>query len=261
MFMQNSLLLLEVMSWFGHGSRSSEIPDTSLYHLYHNSSSKSLGYNIPMQIIILTLFPEYFASVLNESILKRAQAKELVHIKVVNIRDFATDKHQVTDDRPFGGGPGMVMKVEPIHRALQSLPPVEKQRIVLTSAKGSLYTQQTAGTYTHLERLVIICGHYEGVDERVAEHLIDEEIRIGDYVLTGGEPAAAVIVDSVTRLVPGVLGNEASNQGESHTQPGVLGYPQYTRPEEYNGWKVPEILLGGDHKKITEWRNDQRRKN
>ena len=213
-----------------------------------------------MQIVILTLFPEYFTSVLSESILKRAQAKELVRIKVINIRDFATDKHQVTDDRPFGGGPGMVMKVEPIDLALQSLEPVEHQRVVLTSAKGALYTQQTATQYAQLDRLVIICGHYEGVDERVVEHLIDEEIRIGDYVLTGGEPAAAVMVDSVARLVPGVLGNEASNQGESHSEPGVLGYPQYTRPEEYRGWKVPEVLLGGDHKKITEWREQQRKR-
>jgi tRNA (guanine37-N1)-methyltransferase len=208
-----------------------------------------------VKITILTLFPDFFVTPLQSSIMKRAQEKTAVEFEVINIRDFATDKYQTTDDRPFGGGPGMVMKVEPIAAALASLP--SKKHVVLTSAKGNVFTQQTAETYAQLENLVIICGHYEGVDERVAAHYVDEEIRIGDYVMTGGEPAALVIADAVTRLLPGVLGNAESTALESHTEPGILGYPQYTRPEEYNGWKVPDVLLSGDHKKIAEWRRSQ----
>ncbi|HEX7018174.1 MAG TPA: tRNA (guanosine(37)-N1)-methyltransferase TrmD [Patescibacteria group bacterium] len=216
-----------------------------------------------MKINILTLFPEYFETPLATSILKRAQASGLVTFNVINIRDYATDKHQVTDDRPYGGGAGMVMKVEPIYAALQSLGVSKAQsnsKILLTSAKGKLFNQQKAQEYSQLQELTIICGHYEGVDERVADHLIDEEIRIGDYVLTGGEPAAAVIVDAVSRLIPGVLGNEESNLNESHSEPGVLGYPVYTRPEEFNGWTIPEVLLTGDHKMIEEWREKQKKK-
>lgn len=193
--------------------------------------------------------------------LKRAQTKELVTFAVIDIRQFTTDKHQMTDDRPFGGGPGMVMKVEPIDLALQSLGVSKGQAgswIILTSAKGEPLNQQLVQTYANLRSLTIICGHYEGVDERVAEHLIDQEVRIGEYVLTGGEPAAAVITDAVTRLIPGVLGNESSNQDESHSEPGVLGYPQYTRPEVYKDWSVPEVLLGGNHAAIAEWRQAQR---
>lgn len=192
--------------------------------------------------------------------MKRAQQKNAVNFQIVNIRDFATDKHQTTDDRPYGGGPGMVMKVEPIAAALKSLNlPKESTRVLLTSAKGELFTQQKAREYSAVENLVIICGHYEGVDERVAEHLIDEEIRIGDYVLTGGEPAAIVLADAVTRLIPGVLGNDESNQDESHSVPGQLAHPQYTRPEEFQGWKVPEVLLGGHEAKIKEWRESLRK--
>jgi tRNA (guanine37-N1)-methyltransferase len=213
-----------------------------------------------MTINILTIFPEFFTTPLQESILKRAHAKGLVEFQLVNIRDFAQDKHKMTDDRPFGGGPGMVMKVEPIALALESLG-IEKgqheSRIILTSAKGSLFNQQTARSFSQLKTLTIICGHYEGVDERVAQHLIDEELRIGDYVLTGGEPAAVVMTDAVTRLIPGVLGNDESNVNESHSTPGQLGHPQYTRPEEFRGWEVPEILLGGHHAEIEKWRQDQ----
>lgn len=155
----------------------------------------------------------------------------------------------------------MVMKVEPIDAALRALG-VEKgqphSKIILTSAKGRLLTQQDVQSMAELQTVTIICGHYEGVDERVATHLIDEEIRIGDYVLTGGEPAAAVMIDAITRLIPGVLGNEASTQGESHSQPGVLGYPQYTRPEVYKDWAVPSVLLTGNHAEIAEWRHRQR---
>lgn len=214
-----------------------------------------------MTIHLLTTFPDYFTSSLATSILKRAQDKQLVKFNIINLRQFTTDKRQTTDDRPFGGGPGMVMQIEPIDRALSSLGLEKGQadsRIVLTSAKGHHFTQGVAQSYSQLQNLAIICGHYEGVDERVAEHLVDEEVRIGDYVLTGGEPAAVVMADAVTRLIPGVLGNQESNQDESHTQPGVMGYPVYTRPEVYRGWQVPSVLIGGDHQAISEWRSHQR---
>ncbi len=216
-----------------------------------------------MKITILTLFPEYFDSILGTSMIKRAQEKGSVDFQIVNIRDFAQDKHKLTDDRPFGGGPGMVMLVEPIVLALQSLG-VQKntsnKKIILTSAKGKKFDQSVAREYANLEELVLICGHYEGVDERVAQNYIDEEVRIGDYVLTGGEPAVAVMLDAVTRLLPGVLGNEESNLDESHSVPGKLGYPAYSRPAEYKGMQVPEVLLSGDHKKISEWRKGQEKK-
>ncbi|MDQ3008186.1 MAG: tRNA (guanosine(37)-N1)-methyltransferase TrmD [bacterium] len=215
-----------------------------------------------MKITILTLFPEYFTSPFSTSIIKRSAEKSLAEISILNIRDYTTDKHHMTDDRPFGGGPGMVMKIEPIYNALTSIKAskgTSNEQILLTSAKGSLFTQSTAQSLSGLERVIIICGHYEGVDERVVSELIDGELRIGDYVLTGGEPAAAVITDAVVRLLPGVLGNESSNQDESHTVPGTLGYPQYTRPEEFNGWKVPEILLAGHHEQIKKWRKQQRK--
>jgi len=214
-----------------------------------------------MTINILTLFPNFFSSPLAESMIKRAIDADLVTINVVNIRDFTTDKHHVTDERPFGGGPGMVMKVEPIDLALKSLKLSDDKfisQVLLTSAKGKLFTQQLALDYANLQEITIICGHYEGVDQRVADYLADDEIRIGDYVMTGGESAALVITDVVTRLIPGVLGNEMSNQNESHHQPGVMGYPQYTRPENYQGWSVPPVLLTGDHKKITAWREENR---
>lgn len=218
-----------------------------------------------MTITLLTLFPDYFNGPLATSMLKRAQAQGIVTINRVNIRDFALDPHRTTDDRPFGGGPGMVLLVEPIDRALQSVVPPKPERdpaqtrVVVTSAKGQLFTQDRARTYAHLDHLVLICGHYEGIDERVIEHLADEEVRIGDYVLTGGEPAAAVLLDSVIRLLPGTLGNQASTQGESHDQPGSLGYPQYSRPQTYQGWSVPPVLLGGNHAEIERWRQAQRR--
>lgn len=221
-----------------------------------------------MKITILTLFPEYFESILETSMIGKAIEKGLVEFKIINIRDFAQDKHQITDDRPFGGGAGMVMKVEPIDLALQSIGvkknstgiDKKKTHIVLTSAKGKIFDQDVAKEYSKLEELILICGHYEGVDERVGENLIDEEVRIGDYVLTGGEPAVAVILDAVTRLIPGVLGNEESSLGESHENPGELGYPVYTRPAEYKGWSVPEVLLSGDHKKIADWRQEQKKR-
>lgn len=218
-----------------------------------------------MKINILTLFPEYFDSILNTSIIKRANENNLVTFNIVNIRDFTQDKHNTADDRPFGGGPGMVMKIEPIDLALQSIK-VKKNinsqnlnsKILLTSAKGKKFDQNLAKDYSSLEEVTIICGHYEGVDERVAENLVDEEIRVGDYVLTGGEPAAAIILDAITRLIPGTLGNQESNIDESHQNPGELGFPVYTRPAEYKSWKIPDVLLSGDHKKISFWKKKQK---
>lgn len=210
-----------------------------------------------MTINILTLFPDFFASPLQSSILGKAPERAEIKVNLVDIRQYAQGKHQITDEPPYGGGAGMVMKVEPIDRALAALGCSKGQankQILLTSAKGERFTQQQAHHYSKLEELTIICGHYEGVDERVATHLVDQEVRIGDYVLTGGEPAALVIVDAVARLIPGVLGNQASLEDESHQTEGQLSYPQYTRPEDYKGWKVPEVLLSGDHQRIEEWR-------
>lgn len=217
----------------------------------------------PITINILTIFPKFFLTPLQQSIISKAQDKNLVKINIINIRDFAVDKHHTTDDKPYGGGPGMVMKINPIYEALKSLPyyklPKNQQtnpstQTILTSAKGKLFTQQLAHRYSNLKSLNIICGHYEGVDERVAENLADDEIRIGDYVMTGGEGAALVISDAVTRLIPKVLGNDESNKNESHSSPGFFSHPVYTRPENFNGWQVPETLLSGDHKKINNWK-------
>jgi len=215
-----------------------------------------------MKINILTIFPKYFSHPLNTSILKRAQEKQLVTYQIINLRDFAQDKHQTTDDRPFGGGPGMVMMIEPIDLALQSLGQKKGssgKKIILTSAKGSLFTQERAWQWSQLDEISIICGHYEGVDERVAKYLVDEEIRIGDFVLTGGEPAVLVMSDAVIRLLPGVLGNEESVADESHTKSGLAGPEQYTRPATYKNWEVPEVLLSGDPKKISAYKNQKRK--
>jgi tRNA (guanine37-N1)-methyltransferase len=216
-----------------------------------------------LHLDIITIFPEYFQSVLTTSILGKALAEKKATVALRDLRPYGSGKHQLTDDRPFGGGAGMVMLVEPIDRALTDLnyrqgTPGEK--ILLTSAKGGLFNQASAKELATLQRLCLICGHYKGVDERVARYLADGEIRIGDYVLTGGEPAAAVIIDALVRLQPEVLGNAASLQGESHETPGVLAYPQYSRPADYKGWKVPEILLGGDHAAIEAYRQSQRQK-
>ena len=216
-----------------------------------------------MRIDILTIFPEMFSGPFEESMVKRAREDGKVEIKIHNLRDWSEDKHKSVDDRPYGGGAGMVMRVDIIDRALDDLKlkmKSEKCKVVLMSAKGKKYTQQDAKAYTQLEQLILIAGHYEGVDERVAKFLVDEELRIGDYVLTGGELPAMVVVDSVVRLLPGVLGNEKSVKEGSHSEPGYLEYPQYTRPEEYKGWKVPEVLLGGNHAEIEKWRGENSKK-
>ncbi len=187
---------------------------------------------------------------------KRAKDKSLVEIEVHDLRQWTKDKHRSIDDRPYGGGAGMVMRVDVIDRALCELDTQGETFKVLMSAKGQEYNQKKAREYSMKERLILIAGHYEGVDERVAEHLVDEEVRIGNYVLTGGELPAMVVVDSLVRLIPGVLGNEASPKEESHSRPGYLEYPQYTRPEEYKGWRVPEVLLSGHHGEIEKWRKE-----
>lgn len=212
-----------------------------------------------MRFDLLTIFPDIFSSYLNESILKRAQKNKKVSFRFHNLRDFTTDKHRTVDDRPYGGGVGMVMKVAPIVAALSSLPKKRKRRILLMSAKGKTFTQAKAKELTSYKQIIIICPRYEGVDERVLEY-VDEEVSIGNYVLTGGELPAMVIVDAVTRLLPGVLGKDESSHDESHSEPGVLEYPQYTRPEVFRNKRVPKELLSGHHKDITAWRTSKRRR-
>lgn len=269
-----------------------------------------------MKFNIITIFPKIFDSYFNESILARAQKDKLIEIEIHNLRDYTTDKHQTVDDTPYGGGAGMVLKIEPIWRCVQNVLGVQNveidkskeliepvgetseamqhakqynkqsdaaSRIILFSAKGKKYTQADAQRLKQYENLILICGRYEGVDERVAEHIIDEEFSIGEYVLTGGEIPAMILVDSVSRLLPGVLGNQESLSEESFSiglqstvnssqtedndsdakelksyklQPNKE-YPHYTKPEEFNGWKVPEVLLSGNHKEIEKWRREK----
>ncbi|HLE48780.1 MAG TPA: tRNA (guanosine(37)-N1)-methyltransferase TrmD [Patescibacteria group bacterium] len=234
-----------------------------------------------MKIDILTLFPDMFTGPFGTSMLKKAQDDGFVEINIHNLRDWATDKHKTVDDHPYGGGAGMVIRVDIVDRALQNIKPKtknQKTKTVLLSAKGELYTQQKALEYSKLDHLILIAGHYEGVDERVAQNLIDEEISIGEYVLTGGEIPTMVITDSVVRLIPGVLNPDSllqeSHSPISHSQPTThpplsspttynqqpttnVEYPQYTRPEDYNGWKVPVVLLSGNHKEIEKWRKEK----
>ena len=222
-----------------------------------------------MKFQIITIFPQILDSYFSESIIKRAQAKKIIDIKVHNLRDYASGKHRSVDDTPYGGGAGMVIMIEPLYKALKKIASPKKsviakskRKIILLSARGQKWTQALAKKYSELDELVFVCGRYEGVDERVKK-LIDEEISIGDYVLTGGELGAAIIIDSVTRLLPGVLGNSQSAIDESHSQPGILEYPQYTKPEAFviNGRRqlVPKVLLSGNHQKIKEWREKHKK--
>jgi tRNA (guanine37-N1)-methyltransferase len=210
-----------------------------------------------MRFDILSLFPEMFSSIFASSILKKARERDLIEVHVHDIRTYAPGKHRVTDDAPFGGGGGMVMKVEPIDRALAALElkPGEGP-VILMSPQGDPFRQEIAAELAACHRLILICGHYEGVDERVTEHLADRELSIGDFVLTGGELSAMIIVDAVARLIPGVLGNSESARTDSFST-GLLEYPQYTRPQDYKGWKVPEVLLKGNHRDIDYWRRRQ----
>ncbi len=241
-----------------------------------------------MRFDLITIFPEFFAGPLEHGIVRKAREAGLVQIHVQDLREFTKDRHRSVDDRPFGGGEGMVLKPEPLFGAVEFLlgdsmgdaaakcSLDSMTAIVLLSAAGKRFTQETARRYAQLDRILFICGRYEGVDERVAEHLATEELSIGDFVLSGGELPAALIVDAVTRLLPGALGNEASSQNESFSvfervEPsnpsttgkppsadrGLLDYPHYTRPADFRGWKVPEVLIGGNHAEVAKWRREQ----
>ncbi len=215
-----------------------------------------------MQIDIITIFPEYFREAFDFGIIRRARAAGLVNIVAHDLRAWATDKHHVVDDRPFGGGDGMVLKPEPIFAAVESLTGArrresmaEGQRVVLLSPQGRTFTQAISAEFAQTAQLVLICGRYEGVDERVASALVTDEISIGDYVLSGGEPAALVVIDATVRLLPGALGSETSATNESFSA-GLLAYPQYTRPPEFEGMRTPEVLLNGHHAEIARWRRE-----
>lgn len=213
-----------------------------------------------MRIDILTLFPKMFKGPFDESIIKRAQARGLAEIHIHNLRNWAKGKHQTVDDRPFGGGVGMLLKIEPIYDALKELKQKgkgEKVKVVLMDAGGTKFTQAKAKELSREDQLIILAGHYEGVDHRVRKHLIHEEISIGDYVLTGGELPTMVVIDSVVRLIPGVLDKPEATEIESFTDPNLIEAPQYTRPANFKGWKVPGVLLSGDHKEIEQWRAEQ----
>jgi len=240
-----------------------------------------------MRFDLITIFPEFFTGPIDHGIVRRAREAGIVHIHVQDLREFTKDRHRTVDDRPFGGGEGMVLKPEPLFEAAESLlghgvgdaaKPSAADRntaVVLLSAAGKLFDQETARRYAKLQRLIFVCGRYEGVDERVADHLATEEISVGNFVLSGGELAAMLVIDAVTRLLPGALGNEASSQNESFSSPAgkvaessaarhsslathhsLLDFPHYTRPADYRGWKVPEVLIGGNHAEVAKWRRD-----
>ena len=209
-----------------------------------------------MLIELLTLFPDFFASPLSQSMLSRAQSQGAVEFRVVNLRDFTTDRHKVVDDRPFGGGPGMVLKIEPQVRAIRAIREQDPEvRVILLSPRGLLFSQEKARELAVQRHLLLICGHYEGVDDRL-HFYIDAELSIGDYILTGGEIPALAVVDAVTRLLPGVLGGEGAVEEESF-ETGLLEYPHYTRPRDFEGHEVPDALLSGDHQRINRWRREQ----
>ena len=213
-----------------------------------------------MKIDILTLFPEICRAPLNESMMKRAQENKIVDLHIHNLRDWTTDKHHIVDDAPFGGGQGMVMKQEPIFAAVEELQKSaisnQKSKIILMSPGGRRLDQELATELSKESHLIVVCGHYEGVDHRVIEQIVDLEVSIGDYVLTNGAIAAVVLVDAVVRLLPGVLGHEQSAHDDSFSA-GLLEAPQYTRPAEFRGWKIPEVLLSGNHAEIAKWRKEQ----
>ncbi|MFW2423553.1 tRNA (guanosine(37)-N1)-methyltransferase TrmD [Staphylococcus cohnii subsp. cohnii] len=210
-----------------------------------------------MKIDYLTLFPQMFDGVLNQSILKRAQDKEMLQVNTVDFRCFAENKHNQVDDYPFGGGQGMVLKPEPIFNAMKCIEKTENTRVILMCPQGRPFNQEIAQELSHSEHLVFICGHYEGYDERIRQHLVTDEISMGDYVLTGGELPAMVMTDAIVRLIPGVLGNQKSHEDDSF-QDGLLEFPQYTRPRSYQDMNVPDVLLSGNHAHIDHWRHEQK---
>ncbi|HEX9330682.1 MAG TPA: tRNA (guanosine(37)-N1)-methyltransferase TrmD [Anaerolineales bacterium] len=223
-----------------------------------------------MQFEVFTLLPEVFPPYLESSILQRARQRGLIDVRVHNIRDYTHDRHHTTDDTPYGGGGGMVMKPEPVFEAVESIlglasphaQPLATEGtrqgipVILLTPQGRVFTQRVAEELTRYEHIALLCGRYEGVDERIREHLVTDEISIGDYVLTGGELPALMIIDAVSRLLPGVLGDPTGAEDDSHSM-GLLEYPHYTRPPEFRGWKVPDVLLSGDHAKIEKWRREQ----
>ena len=210
-----------------------------------------------MNIQVLSLFPDMFDGVFNASIMKKAQEKGAVSFDVTDFRSFSTNKHNQVDDYPYGGGAGMVLKPEPLFNAVEALQAKgKKPRIILMCPQGGRYSQQKAEELAQEEDLIFLCGHYEGYDERIREHLVTDEISIGDFVLTGGELAAMTIIDSIVRLLPGVLGQEASHINDSFST-GLLEHPHYTRPADFRGMKVPDVLMSGNHAKIAEWREEQ----
>ena len=217
-----------------------------------------------MQFEVFTLLPEVFSPYLDSSILQRARQRGLVSVNVHNIRDYTHDKHHMTDDTPYGGGGGMVMKPEPVFEAIESVlglgahqtQPLPVPPIIMLTPQGRVFSQSVADELSRYESIVLLCGRYEGLDERIREHLVTDEISIGDYVLTGGELPALILIDAVSRLIPGVLGDPDGAADDSHAT-GLLEYPHYTRPPEFRGWEVPEILLSGDHGKIEKWRREQ----
>ena len=208
-----------------------------------------------MKIDVLTLFPAMFAGPLDESIVRRAREAKLLELKFHNLRDWTHDRHKTVDDKPFGGGPGMLLKVEPLFEAIESLQR-EKTKVILLSPSGRKFDQSIARELAQQEDIILVCGSYEGFDERVREALADDELSIGDYVLTNGALPAMVVIDAVARLLPGVLGDDESSHDESFSH-GLLEYPQYTRPAEFRGMKVPEVLLSGNHAEIGKWRREQ----
>jgi tRNA (guanine37-N1)-methyltransferase len=219
-----------------------------------------------MQFEVFTLLPEVFPSYLETSIMKRARERELIHVRVHNIRDYTRDKHHTTDDTPYGGGGGMVMKPEPVFEAIETIlglsadfaqgRPESNIPIILLTPQGRVFNQSIAQELSQHSHIVLLCGRYEGIDERIREHLVTDEISIGDYVLTGGELPALILIDAISRLLPDVLGDPTGAQDDSHAM-GLLEYPHYTRPPEYRGWKIPEVLLSGAHVKIDKWRSEQ----
>jgi len=210
---------------------------------------------------IVTIFPEFFRGPFEHGVIQKAREAGLIEIHVHDLRTWTYDRHRTVDDRPFGGGEGMLLKAGPIFEAVEAVWPErnEGSKVILLSAQGKRFDQAKAREFSGLKELLLICGRYEGVDERVAEHLADEELSIGDYVLSGGELAAAIVVDAVARLQAGVLGNETSSIDESFSEEGLLDWPQYTRPAEFRGWKVPEVLIGGNHEEIRKWRRSAAR--
>ncbi len=206
-----------------------------------------------LTIDVITIFPEMFPAVVNESILKRAQEKKKVAIRIHDLRDYTTDKYRKVDDRPFGGGPGMVLMAEPVFAAVKKIKGRRKAKVILLCAGGKQFNHKVAKDLFKEKHLILLCGHYEGIDERITEKLVDLTISIGDYVLTGGEIPAMVLIDSITRLIPGVLGKEASLESESF-EGHLLEYPHYTRPANFDGMPVPDVLLSGHHQEIQKWR-------